>query len=404
MSSCLRLKYQVADVWPLGRKMPALALDPSEWQLYPHRRNFVKPLQVACVVGARPNFVKIAPLLRAMEKRPRFEPQLIHTGQHFSPEMSDSFFDQLRIPKPDVNLEASGGTQTAQTAEIMMRLEPVLLHSAPDIVLVVGDVTSTVAAGLVAVKLGIRLAHVEAGLRSFDRSMPEEINRLVTDSISDYLFVSERSGLENLRREGVNEQRIFFCGNVMIDTLMEFREVARRLTVGQALGVRPGEYAVVTMHRPSNVDDEVSLRKLIECLREIGREIPIVFPIHPRTQARLEQAGITTKEFVLCPPLSYLEFINLVMNARFVLTDSGGIQEETTVLGVPCLTMRSNTERPATITHGTNRLVGRDPKNILTAARQVINEVVASSVPVLWDGHASERILDVLERLPRTRE
>jgi UDP-N-acetylglucosamine 2-epimerase (non-hydrolysing) len=358
----------------------------------------MKSLRVACVAGARPNFVKIAAILRAIDQRPSFARQLIHTGQHFSPEMSDSFFNQLHIPKPDVNLGASGGSQTQQTAEIMKRLEPVLLHSAPDLVLVVGDVNSTVAAALVAVKLGIELVHVEAGLRSFDRSMPEEINRLVTDAISDYLFVSEPSGLENLRREGVNEERVHFCGNVMIDTLLEFREVAKRSPVGKTLGVEPGKYAVATMHRPANVDDEASLRRLMECLCEIGKQVPVVFPIHPRTRAKVEQAGIATGDLILCSPLPYLEFINLVMDARLVLTDSGGIQEETTILRVPCLTLRNNTERPATITHGTNRLVGTDPEKILATVRQALTEgVPPARVPDLWDGRASERILNVLQ-------
>jgi UDP-N-acetylglucosamine 2-epimerase (non-hydrolysing) len=355
-------------------------------------------VRIACIAGARPNFVKIAAILRQMRQHPRLERYLIHTGQHFSPEMSDSFFDQLQIPRPDVNLEVGGGTHTQQTAEIMKRIEPVFAETAPRLVLVVGDVNSTAASTLVAAKMGIPVAHVEAGLRSFDRTMPEEINRLVTDALSDYLFASERSGVENLRREGVSDKRIFLSGNVMIDTLLQFRQAASGSPILTHLGLSARSYVVATLHRPANVDQPESLRGLIESLQTLAARIPVVFPIHPRTRTRIEEAGISLAGLVLSPALPYLDFLRLVMDARLVLTDSGGIQEETTILQVPCLTMRENTERPATITHGTNRLVGTNPQAVLQAAIEALDAPMPSGkVPELWDGRASERILDVLE-------
>ena len=357
-------------------------------------------MRLACVVGARPNLIKMAALLWEIRRRPALEHRLIHTGQHFSPEMSGNFFEELEIPAPDVNLEVGSGTPTWQTAEIMKRLEPVLVEMAPDVVVVVGDVNSTLAAALAAAKLGLRLAHVEAGLRSFDRGMPEEINRLVTDEVSDFLFVSEPSGERNLMAEGVPREKIFLVGNVMIDTLLRFRSRAERSDVIARLGLEAGHYAVVTLHRPSNVDQTASLEGLMRALAEIARQIPVVFPVHPRTAIMLAAAGLDSSGVKTAAPLGYLDFLQLMSRARLVLTDSGGIQEETTILGVPCLTLRNNTERPVTIEQGTNRLAGTDPAGIVAAAREALaSPPPPGRVPDLWDGRAAARILDVLERI-----
>ena len=353
---------------------------------------------VACIVGARPNFIKIAPILRELQSRPFFSSVLIHTGQHFSPEMSDLFFRELEIPEPDINLGVGGGTHTEQTAEIMRRLEKIFLDRRPDLVLVVGDVNSTMAAALVAAKLWIPVAHVEAGLRSFDRRMPEEINRIVTDALSDYLFVTEPSGTKNLRAEGVAADRIFMVGNVMIDTLLRFRDKARQSRILQTLGLQPGEYAVVTLHRPSNVDEPVQLERLVSVMRAIAARLPVVFPVHPRTRRMIDAAAISTEGLLLTAPLGYLDFMHLISEARLVLTDSGGIQEETTILQVPCLTLRENTERPVTIEQGSNRLVGVNADDILRAACDTLAAPQAQNrVPELWDGRASRRIVDVLQ-------
>ncbi len=354
-------------------------------------------MRLACIVGARPNFVKMAALVHEIQGRPVLECRLIHTGQHYSPEMSQSFFDELEIPPPDVNLEVGPGSAIAQTAEILQRLEPVLRDAAPDVVVVVGDVNSTLAGALAASKLGLKLAHVEAGLRSFDRTMPEEINRVLTDSISDLLFVTEPSGESNLLAEGVPREKIFLVGNVMIDTLLRFRAKAERSEVLNRLGLEPGGYAVVTLHRPSNVDHVGSLHRLAGALREIARALPVVFPVHPRTAQALGAAGVDLSGLRLVPPQGYLDFLCLMSRARLVLTDSGGIQEETTVLQVPCLTLRHNTERPVTVDQGTNRLVGTDPEVIVAAARQALAAPLpAGRVPELWDGHAAGRILDII--------
>lgn len=354
--------------------------------------------RITCVVGARPNFIKIAPLLKELHGRPQWKPQLIHTGQHYSPEMSDNLFQDLNIPEPDVNLGLGGGSAAQQTAAILCGIEQAFLNWRPDVLLVVGDVTSTMAAAVVAAKMGIPVAHVEAGLRSFDRAMPEEINRLITDAISDYLFASEPSGVENLSREGVPPEKICFAGNVMIDTLLHFREKASRSTVLERLGLQARGYAVATLHRPSNVDDVARLGCLVEMLRTLGRELPVVFPIHPRTRERMAKAGISGDGIQLVNPLGYLDFLRLMDRARLVVTDSGGIQEETTILQVPCLTVRENTERPVTVTHGTNRLVGVDPDAVLVAAKEALAvEMPSSRVPELWDGQASRRIIDFLE-------
>jgi UDP-N-acetylglucosamine 2-epimerase (non-hydrolysing) len=356
-------------------------------------------ISLTAIVGARPNFVKMAPILEeAGLRRSAFQCRLVHTGQHYSPEMSATFFDELGMPAPDVNLEIGSGSHTAQTAGVMLRLETELNERRPDLVLVVGDVNSTMAAALVAVKLGIPVAHVEAGLRSFDRRMPEETNRLVTDTLSDYLFASEPSGVTNLLAEGVPKEKIFLVGNVMIDTLMKFRGRAAQTGVLERLGLKNKNYVVATLHRPSNVDGIEHLASLMSMLAELSRHLPVVFPVHPRTRERMEGAGLTQRGVILVEPLGYLEFLRLTSEARLVLTDSGGIQEETTILQVPCLTMRENTERPITIDQGTNRLVGMDPSNILQAALNALNAPPRFlAPPEFWDGKASARILDVLE-------
>jgi UDP-N-acetylglucosamine 2-epimerase (non-hydrolysing) len=354
-------------------------------------------VKLACIVGARPNFVKMAALLHEIRRRPRLACRLIHTGQHYSPEMSQSFFDELEMPPPDVNLEVGAGSAVVQIAGILRRLEPVLTADPPDVVVVVGDVNSTLAGALAAVKLGRKVAHVEAGLRSFDRAMPEEINRVVTDAVSDLLFVSEPSGERNLLAEGVPRHKIHFVGNVMIDTLLRFRAKAERSDVLSRLGLRPGGYAVVTLHRPSNVDHAGSLARLAGALRRIAAWVPVVFPVHPRTAPALAAAGLDLAGLRTIPPQGYLDFLCLMSRARLVLTDSGGIQEETTVLQVPCLTLRENTERPVTIEQGTNRLVGADPDRIVAAARETLDSPPpAGRIPDLWDGRAAGRIADVL--------
>jgi UDP-N-acetylglucosamine 2-epimerase (non-hydrolysing) len=345
--------------------------------------------------------MKIAPLMDALARAPGVRTILVHTGQHYDERMSQLFFDDLGIPKPDVNLEVGSGSHAVQTAEVMRRFEPVCLEHQPDWVVVVGDVNSTLACALVAVKLGIQVAHVEAGLRSFDRGMPEEINRVLTDAISDLLFVSEPSGVENLRREGVAESKIQFVGNVMIDTLLRSRTRARGSKVLDELKLAPGRYAVVTLHRPSNVDEPRTFEAILSALAEMSREMPVVFPIHPRSRRNLESRGLAaglkkSPDLKLIDPLGYLDFLRLMSDASIVLTDSGGIQEETTILGVPCLTLRENTERPITVTMGTNRLVGRDPAAILAAFRQAIEDPPRGQTPERWDGSAARRIADIL--------
>ena len=356
-------------------------------------------LSLTIVAGARPNFIKVAALMHEVTRR-HLSFRLIHTGQHFSHEMSKSFFDDLEIPEPDVNLEISGGTQIQQLAQIMTALEPLMRERPQDILVVVGDVTSTVAAALTASKLGIPVAHVEAGLRSFDRTMPEEINRIVTDALADYLFTTEPSGEENLLREGVSASKIFFTGNVMIDTLLRFREKAARSSVLSDWHLEPRSYAVATMHRPANVDDPARFSRLLNVLEQISVRIPVFFPVHPRTRQRIDASGVNSSRIVLAPPQSYLDFVHLIANARMVLTDSGGVQEETTILNVPCLTMRENTERPITINCGTNRLVGVEPEGILGAAIQTLESAPQPvRMPELWDGHAGVRIIDVLAQV-----
>jgi UDP-N-acetylglucosamine 2-epimerase (non-hydrolysing) len=356
-------------------------------------------MKIIVVAGARPNFIKIAPLMDALKRHPHMHPVLVHTGQHYDEKMSDLFFRQLEIPEPDVNLGVGSGSHAKQTAEIMARFEPVLLEHRPDCVMVVGDVNSTVACSLAAAKMNVKIMHVEAGLRSFDRSMPEEINRVVTDSISDLLFCSEQSGVDNLRREGISENKIHFVGNVMIDTPLRHKQKAEASQILPALQLSGRNYAVVTLHRPSNVDDPVTLSRIIAVLKSIGRDMPVIFPIHPRTRQHLPAADTETNrsDFRLIDPLGYLDFLKLMASARLVLTDSGGIQEETTVLNVPCLTLRENTERPCTIEMGSNRLVGTDPVRIIEAYEEIReNGVRSARIPPLWDGHAAERIAKII--------
>jgi UDP-N-acetylglucosamine 2-epimerase (non-hydrolysing) len=359
-------------------------------------------LKIVNVVGARPNLMKIAPLMDAYAKAPEIEPVLVHTGQHYDANMSEFFFRQLGIPEPEINLEIGSASHAVQTAEIMKAFEPVVLDLRPDAVLVVGDVNSTIACGLVAVKLGVKLVHVEAGLRSFDRDMPEEINRVLTDAISDLLFCTEQSGVDNLRREGVAAEKIHLVGNVMIDTLLRHRERAEASAILDTLRLDAGGYAVLTLHRPSNVDDPAVLAKLLDVMEVVLADQPLVFPVHPRTRQKLADYGLAGRvaaqpNLHLVDPLGYLDFLKLMTHARVVLTDSGGIQEETTILGVPCLTLRENTERPVTCTVGTNRLVGQQPERILAAYREVMSGRGSSGrTPPLWDGGASARIVAVL--------
>ena len=361
-------------------------------------------MKIINVVGARPNLMKIAPLMNAYEKCDAIEPLLVHTGQHYDENMSDLFFRQLGIPKPDLNLGVGSASHAVQTAEIMKAFEPVVLDHEPDAVLVVGDVNSTIACGTVAVKLGVKLIHVEAGLRSFDRTMPEEINRLITDAISDLLFCTEQSGVDNLRREGVPERKIHLVGNLMIDTLLRHRAAADRSAILEDLALAERDYAVITLHRPSNVDNRENLEGLIEALECIQNDLTVVFPAHPRTRAKFEAFGMGARLAALpnlhvLDPIGYLDFLKLITSARVVLTDSGGIQEETTILKVPCLTLRENTERPITLEVGSNRLVGSDPEKIISAYREIVAGGTSDSgTPPLWDGRAAERVVEVLQR------
>jgi len=364
-------------------------------------------MKILSVVGARPNFVKIAPLIREMSRRPQIETVLVHTGQHYDARMSDGFFEALSIPAPDVNLGVGSGSHAQQTAEVMRTFEPVLEAIRPDVVLVVGDVNSTAAAALVAVKLGVRVGHVEAGLRSFDRSMPEEINRLVTDAIADDLFATEESAVMNLAREGVPAERVHFVGNVMIDALRLARPDWQATRVFEELGLdRRAPYGVVTLHRPANVDDPRRLRDFVLALQEVAATVPLILPVHPRVRTRLARERVTwltagqpmpANGLVCVEPLGYLDFVGLVSHARLVLTDSGGVQEETTMLGIPCLTLRENTERPVTVTHGTNRVIGVSPRRIVEEGLRALSTPPAPQTPPpLWDGYAAGRIVDVL--------
>ena len=342
--------------------------------------------------------MKMAPIIAALKKRAGVRQVLVHTGQHYDAKMSDVFFQDLGMPDPDVHLGVGSGSHAQQTAKVMLEIEPVLLREKPDVVAVAGDVNSTVAVALVAAKLGQKIAHVEAGLRSRDWTMPEEINRVVTDRLSDFLFTPSRDGDTNLLSEGADPARIHFVGNVMIDSLRAALPRARESRIHERLELARQGYALATLHRPSNVDDPAALQRLLAALSEIARELPVVFPIHPRTRARLPE-GFKASGLKLIEPLGYLDFLALTAGARLVMTDSGGIQEETTALGVPCLTMRENTERPVTVEVGTNQLVGTDPARVIPAAREVLaGRAKKGAIPDLWDGHAAERVADVLVR------
>jgi UDP-N-acetylglucosamine 2-epimerase (non-hydrolysing) len=362
-------------------------------------------LKVINVVGARPNFMKVAPIVAAMKRRPAgFQPLVVHTGQHYDAAMSDSFFHDLELPQPDTHLGVGSGSHAAQTAAVMERFEPVVLREKPDWVLVVGDVNSTIACALVCVKLGVKVAHVEAGLRSRDRTMPEEINRLLTDQIADLLFTPSHDADENLIAEGIPRERIRMVGNVMIDSLQKNLDVARSLPTQAELGLSGVDYALLTLHRPSNVDMRDSFERILDALEAIAAKLPIVFPVHPRTRKTIAELGLSDrvssiKDLRTIDPLGYLDFLNLSSGARLVLTDSGGIQEETTALGIPCLTLRENTERPITVEMGTNVVVGTDTTKIVSAATSALNGSAKKSLrqPPLWDGRTSERILDALE-------
>ncbi|HEY0459364.1 MAG TPA: UDP-N-acetylglucosamine 2-epimerase (non-hydrolyzing) [Pyrinomonadaceae bacterium] len=360
-------------------------------------------LKILNIVGARPNFMKIAPIVREMRRRSReFQPLIVHTGQHYDEAMSDSFFRDLGIPKPDFHLEVGSASHAVQTARIMTAFEPVVLQEKPDWALVVGDVNSTIACALVCSKLGVKVAHVEAGLRSRDRTMPEEINRILTDAISDLLLTTSVDADENLRHEGVAGDKIKFVGNVMIDSLFYNLEKSRSSKARENLGLKGQDYAVLTLHRPSNVDESGVFSGLLDALISISEKLPVIFPVHPRTRANIEKFGFASRVAVsnirLIEPLGYLDFMNLYSAAKLVLTDSGGLQEETTALGIPCLTLRENTERPITIELGTNQLVGTNAEKIKQAAFEILANPAPkdAKIPPLWDGKAAERICAAL--------
>ncbi len=381
-------------------------------------------LKIMSIAGARPNFMKLASIVRAVEKNngdsttPEIRHIIVHTGQHYDQKMSDSFFVDLGIPQPDMNLDVGSGSHASQTAEIMKRFEPVLLDQCPDVLLVVGDVNSTIACTLVASKIEYPshcsrkrpvIVHVEAGLRSFDRDMPEEVNRILTDTISDLLFTTEEACLAQLQSEGVATEKVHFAGNVMIDTLMQHVDRAESSTIKDTLGIE-GPYALVTLHRPSNVDTLEALQPLVECLEKIALKQQIVFPVHPRTKNCLESFGLYQRladnsAITLAAPLGYLDFLKLIKDATVVITDSGGIQEETTVLQVPCVTLRENTERPVTVDVGTNYLIGTDPAKILETVFNILaGKGKIGTIPPLWDGHAGERIVETLLSLTGDNE
>lgn len=346
--------------------------------------------------------MKVAPLHRAFQQYSSIHHMIVHTGQHYDANMSKIFFEDLELPQPDIYLGVGSGSHAVQTAKVMTEFEQVILRERPDLVIVVGDVNSTLACSLVCAKLETRVAHVEAGLRSFDRQMPEEINRLVTDAIADALFVSERSGITNLKREGVAEERMFFVGNVMIDSLLHFLEKAKRSSIFETLGVSKKNYVLVTLHRPSNVDVKENLERLLSLFEKISKHFPIVFPIHPRTRKMIEQFGLSdraqrNKKLLLTEPIGYLDFLSLLNSSSLVITDSGGIQEETTYLGIPCLTMRENTERPVTVSEGTNQLMGFDYDKVVVEAEKIFRgEFKKGKIPELWDGHSAERIAKIV--------
>jgi len=359
-------------------------------------------IKILNIVGARPNFMKIAPIHRLMQNSEKIDPVLLHTGQHYDQKMSKIFFNDLEMPEPQIYLGVGSGSHAEQTGKVMMELEKIVMQLKPDLVLVVGDVNSTLAASLVATKLHIPVAHVEAGLRSFDRNMPEEINRIVTDSVADLLFVTEKSGETNLLNEGVVQNKIYFVGNVMIDSLFYFLEKAKQSKILEQLDLVEQPYSLVTLHRPSNVDSQQSFANILNAFEKIEKKIPIIFPIHPRTKKMIEQLGFGEKikrmqNLRMTDPLGYLDFLNLMKNAAFLLTDSGGIQEETTVLGMPCITMRENTERPITVELGTNVIVGMNTEKIISESLKVLSgKFKKGQIPPFWDGKAAERIVEII--------
>lgn len=359
-------------------------------------------IKIACVVGARPNFMKIAPILEEMAKYPNLEPLLVHTGQHYDYEMSQIFFDELDIPKPDVHLGVGSGSHGAQTGKIMMAFEEVVTEHKPDLILVVGDVNSTLACALVGAKLWIPVAHVEAGIRSFDRTMPEEINRILTDAISDYLLTPIEHANKNLKKEGISEDKIFLVGDIMIDTLMKYKEQASSSGIIDELGLTKDSYVLMTLHRPSNVDSRANFVKILNALEEIQQKTKTVFSMHPRTKARVEEFGLDDmisgmKNLVILEPLGYLKFMGLMVNAKFVLTDSGDMQTETTVLNIPCLTMRENTERPETLDEGTNILVGNNTRLIVEESMKILDgKGKSGTYPELWDGRTAQRVVKTI--------
>lgn len=367
-------------------------------------------LKIITVAGARPNFMKVAPLVDAMSRRHAdFQSILVHTGQHYDAAMSDVFFRDLEMPEPDVDLGVGSSSQAVQTAEVIRAFEPYVISGRPDWVVVVGDVTSTVACALVCAKLNVKVAHVEAGLRSRDRRMPEEINRLLTDQIGELLLTPSRDADANLLAEGIPPERIRLVGNIMIDSLLKHLPLAGRSKIRENLGLATKDYAVLTLHRPSNVDELQTLGGILDALEQIGSRLPIVFPVHPRTLKMIAELGLEKRvhrnSLRLTDPLGYLDFLQLVSGARLALTDSGGIQEETTVLGIPCITLRENTERPITVEQGTNTIAGTEPARIVAAANHALDnppDKSALKVPELWDGHAADRILDAL--IERTRQ
>ena len=360
------------------------------------------PTSVLCVVGTRPNLIKAGPLMRELRRHPEaFRTRLVHTGQHYDRNLSQLLFEDLGMPEPDLNLGVGSGTHAEQTAKVMIALESTFQSERPDLVVVFGDVNSTMAGAIVAAKLCVKVAHVESGLRSFDRTMPEEINRIVTDHLSDYLFVSERSGLENLSREGIPDAKVFFTGNIMIDSLLATLDVVKQSDVIERLHLSPRQYAVMTLHRPSNVDDRETLAGILQTMRAVAARTPIVFPCHPRTRHNIERFGLggnLSASLILTEPLGYTDFCRLTYESAFVLTDSGGIQEETTFLKVPCITMRDNTERPVTVTIGSNVMTGNDSARIIAAVDAILGgRAKAASIPELWDGHTAERIVEILK-------
>ena len=374
------------------------------------KSNF-KKINIISVVGARPNFMKMAPvleqMLRVKNEAIEIKHYLCHTGQHYDKKMSDVFFKELELPKPDIYLGVGSGSHTEQTAKIMIEFEKVLVKIKPDLVLVYGDVNSTAACSLVAVKLNIKVAHIESGLRSFDRTMPEEINRVITDSISDYLFVTEKSGYDNLIKEGVNKSKIFFVGNTMIDSLVKYKTKAGKSGIFKKLKVERKGYALITLHRPANVDEKDNLKKILQFLNNLSRKIKIVFPVHPRTQKNINIFGLEkflNENIILCEPIGYIDFLALTMDAKLIVTDSGGIQEESTYLKVPCITLRQNTERPSTVEMGTNILLKTSVKDFLSEkylkrVEKVANNIIEGKmkvkgrIPEKWDGRAGERIV-----------